>query len=78
MSEHHSEIDPQLGHGWKLLTMQDADPETLGTLKRLYQDIVSELKTDPGDSAKLADTPGQAALVIVANTILNSDAALNR
>jgi len=78
MADHHSEIDSQLGHGWKLLTLQDADPETLDTLKRLYQDLVSELKTDPGDSAKLANTREQAALVIVANTILNSDVALNR
>ena len=78
MADHHSELAKRLGYGWKLLTLRDPDPETLDTLTRLYEDLLAELKTTPGDSAKLADSPERATLVIVANTILNSDAALNR
>ena len=47
-------------------------------VETLHRDLLAEIKTTPGDTAKLADTPELAALVLVANTILNSDAALNR
>jgi hypothetical protein len=36
------------------------------------------MNPDPAESRHLADTPEQAALVLVANTLLNSDLALNR
>lgn len=78
MVERGSELSDQLAQGWKLLTLRDPDLETLDTLMRLYQDLLAEIKENPGDFAKLAETPRQAALVLVANTILNSDAALNR
>lgn len=78
MDGHHADPAAKLSHGWKLLTLRDPDPETLDTLTRLYGDALAQLKVTPAESAKLADTPELAALVIVANTILNSDAALNR
>ena len=78
MAKHHPDLSEQLSHGWKRITLQKPDPETLETLVELYRDASTELQKTPGDSAKLADSPALASLVIVANTILNSDAALNR
>lgn len=78
MDNHSSELASKLSHGWKLLTLRNPDPETLDTLTRLYHDGLAQLAVTPAESAKLAGTPELAALVIVANTILNSDAALNR
>ncbi|MDF1713586.1 MAG: PSD1 and planctomycete cytochrome C domain-containing protein [Akkermansiaceae bacterium] len=78
MSEHHADLSAQLSHGWKRITLQDPDPETLDTLVQLHRDAMAELQKTPDDSARLANEPSLAALVIVANTILNSDAALNR
>jgi hypothetical protein len=78
MFEHAPDAGGQLSFGWKLLTLKSPDVETLDTLTRLYRDLLTEIKTTPGDTAKLAETPELAALVLVANTILNSDAALNR
>ena len=78
MAAHAPDLPPRLAHGWEIVTLEVPDPETLDTLTRLYQDALAEIKANPGDTAKLADSPEQAALVLVANTILNSDAALNR
>ncbi len=78
MADHAPDLPPRLAHGWEIVTLEVPDPETLDTLTRLYQDALTEIKANPGDTAKLADSPEQAALVLVANTILNSDAALNR
>ena len=78
VTKHSPELPARLAHAWELLTLKAPDPETLDTLTRLYDDILAEIKATPGDTAKLASSPEEAALVIVANTILNSDAALNR
>jgi hypothetical protein len=78
MTGHHAELREQLAHGWRLVTLREPDSAALGTLTRLHDDTLAEITTEPGDSAKLDPDPSKAALVLVANTILNSDAALNR
>ncbi len=50
----------------------------LDELAALHADCVSDYQENPAESAKLADTPAAAALVLVANTILNLDSALTR
>lgn len=78
MADHTKDTGGQLAYAWKLLTLQEVDRETLKTLTNLHRDLVTEIKSNPGDTARLADSPEQVALVLVANTLLNSDAALNR
>ena len=78
MAEAGDDLRIQLAHGYRLITLREAAPETLDTLADLHTDTKAELALDPAESAKLADTPDQAALVLVANTLLNSDLALNR
>ena len=47
-------------------------------LAALHADCVADYQKNPAESAKLAETPDAAALVLVANTILNLDSALTR
>ena len=64
--------------GCKLLTLNTPSPRMVETLLRLYEDAVKEYRNDPAAAAKLAATPESAALVLVANTLLNLDRALTR
>lgn len=72
------ELSAQLAHGYQLITLTEPSPEILDTLRRLHQDIESDYRKNLEESAKLAPSPTEAALVLVANTLLNSDFALNR
>ena len=64
--------------GCKLLTLDTPPPRMVETLLRLYEDAVKEYRNDPAAAAKLAATPESAAIVLVANTLLNLDRALTR
>jgi hypothetical protein len=50
----------------------------LGELAALHSAARAEYEKTPEESAKLAASPDSAAFVLVANTILNLDSALNR
>lgn len=78
MQQAASDTSSQLAWIYRELTLVDADKATMTTLENLYSKVVDELTATPEDSAKLAATPEQAAMVMVANTLLNSDLALNR
>ncbi|MEY3896126.1 MAG: hypothetical protein RLZZ214_1646 [Verrucomicrobiota bacterium] len=78
MAAHSVELPAQLAFGVLLATQQAASPAMLDELAALHADCVSDYQKSPVESAKLADTPKAAALVLVANTILNLDSALTR
>jgi hypothetical protein len=71
-------LEEKLGHGYRLLTLGDAPAPVIATLAKLHADAMADYEKSPAESAKLAPTPAEAALVLVANTLLNSDIALNR
>jgi hypothetical protein len=71
-------LEERLAHGYRLLTLQDAPAPVIATLAKLHADAKADYEQAPAESAKLAPTPDEAALVLVANTLLNSDIALNR
>ena len=71
-------IEQRIAHGYRLLTLQDAPAAVVATLAKLHADAKADYEKTPAESAKLAATPDEAALVLVANTLLNSDIALNR
>jgi hypothetical protein len=71
-------LEEKLGHAYRLLTLQDAPAPVVATLVKLHADAKADFEKTPAESAKLAPTPDEAALVLVANTLLNSDIALNR
>jgi hypothetical protein len=68
----------QLRFGVLLVTQQAPSPLMLDELSKLFAAARAEYEKSPADAAKLAADPGHAALVLVANTILNLDPALNR
>lgn len=78
MAEAGPDLPTQLAYGYRLLTLKDAPEKVIATLSKLHADASQEYQQTPNESAKLASTPAQAALVLVANTLLNSDLALNR
>lgn len=78
MSDHPPDLAAQLALGVLRATQQTATPEMIAELASLHADATAEYEKTPAVSAKLADTPAAAALVLVANTILNLDSALTR
>ncbi len=71
-------MEERVAHGYRLITLQDAPAPVIATLSKLHADAKADYEKTPAESAKLAPTPDEAALVLVANTLLNSDIALNR
>lgn len=71
-------LEERIAHGYRLLTLQDPPAAVIATLSKLHADARIDYEKNPAESAKLAPGPDEAALVLVANTLLNSDIALNR
>jgi hypothetical protein len=78
METHTADPRGQLAFGVLLATQQEAAPAMLDELAALLSDAKSEYEKSPAESAKLGSNPDTAARVLVANTILNLDSALNR
>jgi hypothetical protein len=78
MESHHPEMRERITFGLKLATQQAAADDVIDELFSLHADARSLYVEAPEESAKLGPTPDAAALVLVANTLLNLDSALNR
>ncbi len=78
MTASSPELPAQLSSGYEWLTLQQAPSVVIDALQRLHADAVTEYKRQPAEMQKLGATPADAALVLVANTMLNLDSALNR
>ena len=68
----------RIAAGYKMLKLEDAPAPVVDTLAKLQAEAMADYEKAPEESAKLAPTPAEAAMVLVANTLLNSDIALNR
>jgi hypothetical protein len=68
----------RIASGYKMITLQDAPAAVIETLSKLHEASKADYEQAPAESAKLGATPEEAAMVLVANTLLNSDIALNR
>jgi hypothetical protein len=78
MHGHAGELPAQLALGVQVCTQRLATAEMIAELSSLHADLVEEYRRSPAESAKLGESPELAALVIVANTILNLDSTLTR
>lgn len=78
MAAHSTDLPAQLAFGILLATQHPASPEMIAELTSLHATSTADYQKDPAQSATLAETPNAAALVLVANTILNLDSALTR
>jgi mono/diheme cytochrome c family protein len=67
-----------IARGCRLVTLEDAPAGMIDSLASLYDDALREYRGDPSLSAKLGATPESAAMVLVANAILNLDVAMTR
>jgi hypothetical protein len=78
MAAHSDDLTEMLAHGFLLATQQEAPPSVMHELVTLFSEAAAAYRRDPAEAHKLAENPETAALVLVANTILNLDSALTR
>jgi hypothetical protein len=78
MEAHHPEMRERIAHGMKLATQQSAADEDMAELLALHADALATYRQSPAEAVRLGASAEAAALVLVANTLLNLDSALNR
>jgi Protein of unknown function (DUF1549)/Protein of unknown function (DUF1553)/Planctomycete cytochrome C len=78
MQTHSPELQSQIAFGIQLATQQSATLSMLEEFQKLHADATVDYQLAPEETAKIAESPAAAALVLVANTILNLDSALTR
>ncbi len=78
MAAHSRDPVERLAFGVLCATQQTASPDMIRELSALLSDAAADYLQQPSESAKLAGNPEDAALVLVANTILNLDSTLTR
>lgn len=78
MSRDGGSIAEQIARGCRLITLDEPPALLVASLSKLHDDALADYRARPETAAKLAATPEAAALTLVANTLLNTDLALNR
>lgn len=78
MAAHSPVLAGRISYGIRICGQRDATPRVLDELSALHADALAAYTADPKLAAHLGDSPDAAALVLVANTILNLDSSLNR
>jgi hypothetical protein len=75
-AEAGSSIENQISHGYTLATQQQATAATIKTLTDLHHQLSKDYQEQ--DHSKLASTPEEAAMVVIANALLNIDSAITK
>ena len=78
VTEAGADMEQQIAHGYLLATQQTANASTLKLLTDLHAKFLADYQAKPDVSKLLATTPEEAAMTVIANTILNLDAALTK
>lgn len=78
MRKHSKLVDEQIQLGYLLACQRSISQQDLQTLVNLHQAILDDFKSKPQESAKLDKTPEEAAMTVIANSILNLDSALTK
>ena len=73
-----SDLESRIKHGYLLSTQQMASNDTISVLIQLHADILADFKSSPENSRKIGKSPEDAALTLIANTLLNLDAAITK
>lgn len=71
-------VREQIARGCRMLTLEEPPPRMMDRLLQLHGSALKVYLADPGTSAKLGASPDEAALVLVASTLMNLDEALAR
>lgn len=73
-----ADIPARISQGYEWITLLAAPPEIIDALVSLHADAMAAYEKDPVEMQKLAPTAADAAMVLVANTMMNLDRALTR
>ena len=76
--ERGGDLNAQIEYGYRLATQQHADEKITAVLSDLYQKLLQDYQKDPDLAKTIGDSPSDAAMTVVANTILNLDNALTK
>lgn len=68
----------QIAHGFTLATSRAPSKDEITPLESLHRAALARYTADPELASKLAPTPNDAALALVANALLNLDASLTK
>lgn len=68
----------RIERGCRLFSLEKPSGAVLGSLMKLYESALVDYRNDPVASAQIGSTPEKAAMVLVANTLLNLDSSLTR
>ena len=68
----------QIARAVQFITLDEPPAAAVDPLTKLHAAALEDYRRRPEEAKKLADSPEAAALTLVANTLLNTDLALNR
>jgi hypothetical protein len=83
-TEAGNDVKQQIKYGYGRATFHEANEKTVAALFSLYNTAYSQFKNDPGKTCKIVGEVGKnttaetAALIVVANAILNLDEVLTK
>lgn len=78
MAKDGGSVKRQIERGCRLLTLDKPPRMMIDSLAKLYEGALADYRADKETAARLGETPEKAALVLVANTLLNLDSSLTR
>jgi hypothetical protein len=80
MENEPGEVSERIRRGFRLTLIRPADEREVALLKKLYESLSTDYASDPGSAESLVKaaglTKGDAALIAVANVLLNLDETL--
>ncbi|MGB1258749.1 MAG: PSD1 and planctomycete cytochrome C domain-containing protein [Akkermansiaceae bacterium] len=77
-TEGGSSLTDQINHGYQLCTQKKPNANTIKLLADLHKKLLADFTANPTNSKAIAPTPHEAAMTVLANTILNLDAAITK
>jgi hypothetical protein len=78
VSRDGGKVEEQITRACQLITLDPPPAGLLTALTKLHAGALADYQAKPDTAALLGGTPEAAALTLVANTLLNTDLALNR
>jgi hypothetical protein len=78
VSRDGGKVEEQITRACQLITLDPPPAGLLTALMKLHAGALADYQAKPDTAALLGGTPEAAALTLVANTLLNTDLALNR
>ncbi|BDS06087.1 cytochrome c [Oceaniferula spumae] len=78
MLENGTSLESQITHGYLVATNEMPNTKTVQILTNLHAELLADFQANPENAKKFSATPEDAARTVLANTILNLDAALTK